>query len=148
MSKRIALAACIVLLPLAACTSDVLPAPSEPVAETAIALTTDRSSYTPGDQVRVELVNIGEVDVVTNLCFAFLYLEFMTEGTWRPSAAFLGPNENTVCTTLGHLIRPGGQDEGTLHLPDDLTPGKYRVAYEASANGSRPRATTEPFSVA
>lgn len=147
MNHRAASVAVIALLSVAACTSDALPAPDGSAAEAEISLTTDRSSYGPGDQVRVELVNLGDIDVVTNLCFGFLDLEVMADGSWSDTAAFLGPNENTACTTEGHVIRPGDRDEGTVHLPDDLASGTYRVAYEASFDGSRPRITTEPFNV-
>jgi len=147
LNQQAALVAVIALLGVAACTSDAPPAPDGSASGTEISLTTDRSSYAPGDQVSVELVNVGDIDVVTNLCFGFLDLEVMVDGIWSETEAFLGPKENTFCNTIGHLIRPRDRDEGTVYLPADLAPGTYRVAYEASFDGSRPRITTEPFDV-
>jgi hypothetical protein len=108
------------------------------------ALRTDSSSYLPGDVVGVQL-RAGIRSTGYNLCFSFATLERFDPAGWGPVDVGLGRG---LCTAQ-QLILPTLQGaEGSVHLPRDLPPGAYRLAYEVEVGGERRRVATDRFTVA
>jgi hypothetical protein len=119
------------------------PSPAAPTGP--VELRTDRTSYAPGGQVGLTIVNGGTAGYSFNPCTRAVQRE--VNGAWEPV-----PEPDRVCTMEAWLLEPGATRTATTELPASLAEGRYRLAISLSP-GSQPApatpviATSAPFTV-
>jgi hypothetical protein len=141
----------VLALSLASCADETkAAAPEGP----GIALSADKPSYSPGQQVKVTLTNTTQDGAGYNLCFAFLELQRQSGDNWETvRGADLSPpgSEVIACTTELRFLPPDQTVSGPAHLPADLPNGTYRLTHEVEVGNeigeNRQEIATEGFTV-
>lgn len=116
-AMRIVAMSTIVLL--CACASSPEPSPEPSSADVALELEVEPEEVAAGDSITLELDNESSESVSYNLCSSGLERE--AGGAWEDVQS------NRVCTRELRILPPGEEARYTLQLPDELSPGTYRV---------------------
>jgi hypothetical protein len=100
-------------------TSPAADVDSTPMAETGVALRTDKSSYKAGDPLTLTIVNGTASKYYFNPCTRILERESGT--TWTEV------REDRMCTMIAHVLDAKATRTERTELSDGLAPGRYRV---------------------
>lgn len=153
LARRFAGASLLLLvIALSACsTSSIAASQQERRAATTsgVDLTTDASSYRAGYPVFLELRNNSSEDVGGNLCTAFLSLERRVNDSWEQVKTGLARPQDTpaVCTTELRILKPGTAATQTAFLPEETTPGTYRITNRLYIGSESETVATQAFTV-
>jgi hypothetical protein len=90
-------------------------------------LRTDRSSYRPGEQMELTLVNPTNNTYTYNPCTRLL--ERQVSGGW------IQLEETRMCTMIAHILAPRSRRSERTELTKGLDPGAYRVILVLSVSG-------------
>jgi len=108
-----------------------------------VMLTTDRSEYRAGGELRLDLRNDSGDGLGVNVCVSTL--EVRDGAEWRQSTQ--QPDE--ICTMELRILEPGRSASHTFTLPAGLAAGEYRFVtdVERMASGERGPVASTPFRV-
>jgi hypothetical protein len=108
-----------------------------------VMLTTDRSSYRAGAELRLDLRNETGDGLGVNVCVSTLEVRDGTD--WRRSPQ--QPDE--ICTMELRILEPGASASHTFTLPAGLGSGEYRFVtdVERMESGERGPVASAPFTV-
>lgn len=100
-----------------------------------VQLNTTRSSYAPGEEVKLVLVNFSGQSFTIHPDLCGTVLEHHQSSSWRPVS-----NEG-VCTDIGLSLQPHMKLSSRQRLSETLPAGRYRYRYEIerSEEGRRSR---------
>ncbi len=126
--------------------ADRVSPPPAPSAQSPVTLTTDRTSYQPGEAVTLTLSNRGTTQYYFNPCPRRLERE-------SGNARELVDEGQRMCTMEAWLLDPNGTRTASTELPTSLEPGRYRITISLTAEGQTPpadaiQAVSPPFAVA
>lgn len=107
-------------------------------------LRVDRTSYRPGDPIRVTLINRSDVTIGYNLCATAL--DRRDGSTWNGGSRPLAE----VCTMELRTLTPGASDTFDHTLPTGIPAGDYRVrtGIHVPVDGARVGVASGEFRIA
>ena len=122
---------------------DQAPTPDTPAGP--VELHTDATSYAPGGQVGLTIVNRGDAPYAFNPCTRTIERE--VAGAWETV-----PEPDRVCTMEAWILEPGATRTATTELPATLADGRHRLAISLTRDGQQPPAqatvaASPPFTV-
>lgn len=129
---------------------------SPPPPASSVSLSVDRDAYTPGDSIRVTLVNASPREFVFGFQGAQLMQDMGGERVRRFDRYYAGPNPDIwpPQTLAGQILPAGGTARGAWRLDDDLGPGMYVYTIRLSSSDARPpgmpqfvTVESEPFTI-
>lgn len=102
-----------------------------------VELNAARSTFAPGDEVKLMVVNFSERTFIVHpdLCGAWLQQQHPSS-SWRDVEG----DEPRVCTDVGRYLEPNRQVSARQRLSETLPSGQYRYAYEIHSNEEEKRA--------
>jgi hypothetical protein len=110
-----------------------------------VVLSVSRSAYMIGDTLRGELINGSHFTVDYNLCI--IALDRRTVLGWREIDPAIGIPGSAGCQSILLALESGATVEYRRRLPDNLTPGTYRLRNHVGVGGEGRTLVTQSFEI-